>query len=117
MVIILSGCEIEINRSSEYEDETEADRQVKTLRQPVAICSEDAEFIDWQEDLLSENGYKPLRVMRNLQECLFLEKKAGRFCEVDTRRCILVKKISNKSFKFVPPAYWLHRTQPAAPLN
>ena len=84
MVIILSGCEIEINRSSEYEDETEADRQVKTLRQPVAICSEDAEFIDWQEDLLSENGYKPLRVMRNLQECLFLEKK-----QADSAKSIL----------------------------
>jgi hypothetical protein len=75
IVIILSGCEIEINRSSEYENETEADQQIKTLKQPVAICSEDTEFIDWQEELLSENGYKPLRVMRDLQECLFLEKK------------------------------------------
>ena len=71
----VSGCEVEVDRERDFETMSREERQVFSLKNPIAICSESIEFIDRQQELLNGNGYEPIRVTRETQQCLFLEKK------------------------------------------
>ena len=75
IAVFLSGCEVEVDRERVFETMSREEWQVFYLNKPVAICSESIEFIDRQQELLNSNGYEPIRVTRETQQCLYLEKK------------------------------------------